>query len=277
MGAIIAHNKEDPMSDRVQITITDHVAEVALARPEKMNALDMEMFAAIARAGEDLKDNRDVRAIILYGQGDNFCAGIDTNVFGDMIARIDEIRREMLNPPAGEVANLFQKPVHVWHEVSVPVIAVLQGNVFGGGAQIALAADFRIAAPDIRFSIMENKWGLVPDMGLTRSLPRLVRADIAKELVMTARILDGAEARDLGLVTRLADDPLSAARAFAADLAARSPEAIQGAKRLIDRSWTMDAADSLRLEAEIQAPIIGSPNQVEAVMANVQKRKPNFR
>lgn len=264
------------MSDRVEITIDGHVAEVALARPDKMNALDIEMFSAIARAGETLRGNRDVRAVVLYGRGGNFCAGIDTQVFGEMIARIGEIRQQMLNPDAGEVANMFQKPAHVWAELEVPVIAALEGNVLGGGAQIALGADFRIAAPDIRFSIMENRWGLVPDMGITRSLPRLLRADQAKELIMTARILTGAESLEYGLVTRLADAPLSAARQMARDLAARSPEAIRGAKQLVDQSWNMDAAASLRLEAEIQAPIIASPNQVEAVMANIQKRTPRF-
>ncbi len=265
------------MSDRVEIAIDGHIAEVALARPEKMNALDMAMFSAIAEAGESLKEKQDVRVVILYGQGESFCAGIDTGIFGDMIARIGEIRQQMLNPDAGEVANMFQKPAHVWAELDIPVIAALHGNVFGGGAQIALGADFRIAAPDMRFSIMENRWGLVPDMGITRSLPRLVRADQAKELIMTPRILSGAEALEMGLVTRLADNPLAAARDLARDLAARSPEAIQGAKRLIDQSWNMEAAASLRLEAEIQAPIIASPNQVEAVMANVQKRPPRFR
>ncbi|NOX73867.1 MAG: crotonase/enoyl-CoA hydratase family protein [Alphaproteobacteria bacterium] len=265
------------MSKRVEITITDNIAEVALARPDKMNALDMKMFTAIREAGESLQTVKGLRAVVLYGQGDSFCAGIDTNVFGELIANIADIRVQMLNPPKGDLANMFQKPCFVWQELGVPVIAALQGATFGGGAQLALAADFRIAGPDLRFSIMESKWGLIPDMGLTQNLPKLVRADQAKELMMTARILGADEALAMGLVTRLADDPLAAARAFAADLATRSPEVLRDAKRLVEEAWCAPYGDGMRLEAELQAEIIASPNQVEAVMANVQKRAPNFK
>lgn len=264
------------MSQRVTVKISDFIAEVALARPEKMNALDMEMFQEICDAGESLKGNSGVRAVVLYGEGDHFCAGIDTATLPQMISRIDEIREQMLILPAGETANPFQKPAHVWQELKVPVIAALSGNVFGGGAQIALGADFRIAAPDIRMSIMEIKWGLIPDMGLTQSLPKLLRADQAKELMMTGRVLTGAEALEIGLVSRLADNPLAAARAFAAELAARSPEAIQGSKRLVEQVWNAPKADGLKLEAQLQAKIIASPNQIEAVMANVERRAPKF-
>jgi enoyl-CoA hydratase/carnithine racemase len=265
------------MSDRVTITIKDHIAEVALSRPDKMNALDDKMFKAIAAAGESLKDEPDVRAVVLYGQGDNFCAGIDTGSFPQMIARIDEIRKGMLELPEGEIANPFQKPAYVWQQLNVPVIAALQGVAYGGGAQIALGADFRIAAPNLRFSIMESKWGLIPDMGLTQNLPKLLRADRAKELMMTARILSADEALDWGLVTRLAADPLAEARAFAAELTGRSPEVLRGCKRLVEEVWSSPAGEGLRLEAELQAPIIGGPNQIEAVMANMQKRPPVFR
>jgi len=264
------------MQDRVTVTLKNHIAEVALNRPDKMNALDMDMFHAIAQAGEDLKGNDDLRAVVLYGAGENFCAGIDTSVFGALVGDIENIRAQMLNPPEGEVANLFQKPAHVWQELEVPVIAALNGAVFGGGAQIALAADFRLAGPTTRLSIMETKWGLIPDMGITRSLPKLLRADQAKELMMTGKILDADAALRLGLVTRLADNPLAAARALASDIAARSPQAVRGVKTLVEKGWSATAADSLRLEAALQAPIIASPNQIEAVMANVQRRKPHF-
>lgn len=264
------------MSDRVTVTIKDFIAEVALTRPEKMNALDEAMFRDIAAAGESLKGNADVRVVVLYGEGDNFCAGIDTNSFGSMIANIAQIKTDMLNLKDGAVANPFQKPCYVWQELAVPVIAALQGAVFGGGAQLALAADFRIAGPDLKFSIMESKWGLIPDMGITQNLPKLLRADQAKELMMTARILDAAEAHAMGLVTRLAENPLTAAREFAASLAARSPQSVQGVKQLVDQTWTMAQSEGLKLEAELQADIIASPNQIEAVMANVQKRVPKF-
>lgn len=265
------------MGERVEVTVKDYVAEVALARPDKMNALDSAMFKAIAEAGESLKGRKDVRAVVLYGKGAAFCAGIDTSSFGDMIARIDDIRRSMLDLAEGETANPFQKPAHVWQELGMPVVAALHGICYGGGAQIALGADFRIAAPDLRFSIMESKWGLIPDMGLTQSLWKLVRADQAKDLMMTARILDAHEAASLGLVTRLADDALAAARPFAAELAQRSPEVLRDAKRLVEETWAAAPGAGLKLEAELQARIIASPNQVEAVMANVQKRKPAFK
>ncbi|MFT4716832.1 MAG: enoyl-CoA hydratase/carnithine racemase [Paracoccaceae bacterium] len=265
------------MTERVTITIKDHIAEVALSRPEKMNAIDTEMFHAIAQAGDSLKGNKDVRAVVLYGQGPNFCAGIDTSVFGKFIAEIDDIRKQMLNPPAGELANLFQKPGFVWQELDVPVIAALQGSTFGGGAQIALGADFRIAGPDLKFSIMESKWGLIPDMGITQNLPKLLRADQAKELMMTARILDADQALEMGLVTRLADDPLAAARAFAAELITRSPDVLRDVKRLIEETWSAPLGEGMKLEAELQARILASPNQVEAVMANVQKRPAKFK
>ena len=265
------------MSERVQIEITNNVAEVALARPDKMNALDPAMFKAITEAGESLVGNRDIRAVVLYGQGDNFCAGIDTSTFGSLIGRLDEVRREMVDLPDGETANPFQKPSQVWQRLGVPVIAALQGAVFGGGAQIALGADFRIASPNMKFSIMESKWGLIPDMGITQNLPKLIRADQAKELMMTARILDAAEALSLGLVTRIADNPLEAARSFAAKLATRSPDVLRDTKRLVDETWSAAPGEGLLLEARLQAEIIGSPNQVEAVMANVQKRPPAFK
>jgi len=265
------------MQDRVTVTLKNHIAEVALNRPDKMNALDMDMFHAIAQAGEDLKGNDDLRAVVLYGAGENFCAGIDTSVFGALVGDIENIRAQMLNPPEGEVANLFQKPAHVWQELEMPVIAVLRGAVFGGGAQIALGADFRFASADTRISIMESKWGLIPDMGITRNLPKLVRADQAKELMMTARVLNSDEALSMGLISRICDDPMAQARSFAATLATRSPEAMQGAKRLVEEAWSAPAARSLKLEATLQVEIIASENQIEAVMANVQKRPAKFK
>jgi len=270
-------NEGAVMGERVKVNVSGFVAEVALSRPDKMNALDLKMFAAISEAGEALKGRKDVRAVILYGQGDNFCAGIDTAVFGDMIARINEVRGEMLTPDKGDVANKFQKPAHVWQELEMPVIAVLRGAVFGGGAQIALGADFRFASADTRISIMESKWGLIPDMGITRNLPKLVRADQAKELMMTARVLNSDEALSMGLISRICDDPMAQARSFAATLATRSPEAMQGAKRLVEEAWSAPAARSLKLEATLQAEIIASENQIEAVMANVQKRPAKFK
>ena len=260
----------------LDINVADGIAEVRLNRPERKNALSMELFEALAKAGERMKSEPGLRAVILSGEGGDFCAGLDLTVMQSLAGRLDEMRERLLNPPTGEVANWFQKPCYVWQELGVPVIAAIEGVCLGGGMQLALAADFRIARADARLSIMEAKWGLIPDMGISQNLPKLMRADQAKELMMSARMFDGAEAERLGLVTRLADDPVGAAREMAVQLAGKSPEAVAGIKALVDRVWTMPASKGLAVEAEIQAPIIGSANQIEAVMANMQKRPPKF-
>ena len=212
---------------------------------------------------------------MIHGAGGVFSAGIDLTDLMGLAPRLGEIKQQMRNPPAGEAANLFQKPITIWAELPVPVIAAIDGVCFGAGMQLALGADFRIAAPDAKLSIMEAKWGLIPDMGITQSLPRLMRADQAKDLVMTGRVLDAPEAASLGLVTRVSDNPLQAALALAGDLAAKSPDAIRAGKRLVDAAWATDPA-TLALEAELQAQIMGEANQMEAVMAQMQKRAPRF-
>ena len=264
------------MSSRVTTTITGHVAEVCLNRPEKKNALDAEMFQAIPAAGEALMDNTDVRAVVLTGAGGTFCAGIDTSSFMSMAGDIENVRHNLLNPPDGQTSNNFQRPSTVWQDLPVPVIAAIEGVAFGGGIQIALGTDFRIAAPDARLSIMETRWGIIPDMGITQSLPKLMRADQAKELIMTARIIGAEEALSLGLITRISEDPKAAAHAFAEELAGRNPAAIRASKRLVEETWTGDLSD-LALEASLQAPIIGSPNQIETVMAEMQGRPAKFK
>jgi enoyl-CoA hydratase/carnithine racemase len=261
---------------RVEVTIADHVAEVSLARADKLNALDPGMFEEISAAGEALKRNGDVRAVVLTGQGPSFCAGLDLASFMAQGLGLKEIAGRLFTLPEGEIANYYQKPSHVWKELEVPVIAALRGVAYGGGCQIALGADIRIAAPDVRLSVMEIKWGLVPDMGVTQSLFRLARADVAKELIMTGRVVGAEEAKSLGLVTRIADDPLAAARDLAREIAGRSPDAIRRIKRLVDEGWSASPADGLKLEAKLQSEVIGRPNQMEAVAANFGKRAPKF-
>ena len=265
------------MSDIVEIeNAAGPVATVRLNRPEKKNAWTLEMFDALSAACEALSRESALRAVILAGAGGCFSAGLDFAVFGQFAARLAEIRAQMLAPPEGRAANRFQQPVTGWQDLGVPVIAAIEGVAFGAGMQLALAADFRIAAPDARLSIMEARWGLIPDMGITRSLPRLLRADQAKELIMTARVLQAREALEMGLVTRIADDPLAAALALAQELTSRSPDALGAAKRLVEEGWCADAHASLALEAELQAALMGRPNQMEAVMANLQGRPAKF-
>jgi len=264
------------MGNVVEIARDGALAIVTLNRPEKKNSWTQPMFDALTRASADLAEDASVRAVILRGAGGCFSAGLDFSMFSEFATRLDQIKAEMLTTPKGGGANRFQKPVTGWQDLGIPVIAAIEGVAFGAGLQLALAADFRIAAPDARLSVMEARWGLIPDMGITRSLPRLVRADVAKDLLMTARVVDADEALALGLITRLADDPLAAARALADTLMSRSPEAVQAAKRLVEEAWCNDSRDTLALEARLQADLIGRPNQVEAVMANMQERKPKF-
>ena len=257
---------------RVDVRVEDHVALVTLARPDKHNALDLPMFEQIAAAAERLASEPGVRAVVLHGDGPSFCSGLDVVSImaagGGVSGLTDQVESE---PP-----NLFQRVAYDWIRLPVPVIAALHGNCLGGGLQIALGADIRIAAPDTRLSVMEVKWGLIPDMSITRTLPRLVSIDVAKELTYTGRVFSGDEALSLGVVTRVADDPLAAARQLAAEIAGRSPDAVQRAKRLYNRSWTSSARDSLALEAELQLQLIGSPNQLAAVTAGVTKQPAAF-
>jgi len=259
-------------ANRVEVEISGHVAEVRLNRPDKHNALDLAMFEAINATIERLRDAAGVRAVVLSGNGASFCSGLDFPSFLAAGRPIDEI----LKPYPGSDANHAQHVAYGWQTLPVPVIAAVHGNCIGGGAQIALGADVRIVAPDARISIREVAWGLIPDMGISRSLPRLVRADIAKELVLTGRFVAGGEAVDIGLGTRLSDDPLAAARGLAAEIAALSPDATRRGKALLERVWNLPAAESLALEEELQRGLLGTPNQVKAVQAGLSGEPADF-
>jgi enoyl-CoA hydratase/carnithine racemase len=266
-----ARRKE--LNDRISINVDNHVAEVMLDRPEKYNALDLEMFEALHETARSLAREPALRAVVLHGAGGNFCAGIDVGVFTNPNVSIDEA---LMQPVEDSCANLFQRSAYAWRELPVPVICAVDGICYGGGLQVALGADIRYASAAARFSIMETKWGLIPDMAITTTLRHLMPVDKVKELAMTARIFDATEALDYGLVTGIHDDPLAAARKLAAECAARSPEAIRGIKRLVNEAWDLSEADALTLEAKLQHRIMGSANQVEAVTANLQKRAPVF-
>lgn len=262
------------MTDRVSVNIEHGIATVTLNRAEKHNAVDMAMFEALVEAGESLKQAPSVRAVILCGAGGNFCSGIDVSVFGGQ--GIGAVGSKQMEPRHGSPANIFQSAAWIWQELPVPVIAALQGAVFGAGLQIALAADIRYASPDTQMSIMEIKWGLIPDMAISCTARHLLRADTLKELAFTARVLSGNEARAAGLVTALVDEPIGAAATLAQDISQRSPDAVRAMKRLINVTWQTDPAASLRLEAELQLELMRGENQAEAVRANVGKRAPVF-
>jgi enoyl-CoA hydratase/carnithine racemase len=261
------------MNNRLDISIEDHVAEVMLNRPEKFNALDLETFDALDKAARKLEADRSVRAIVLHGAGENFCAGIDLSV---LQGGIDDVGNALLAPVDGSRANRFQRAAYAWRELPVPVICALQGVTFGGGFQIAMGADLRYAARDTQLSIMESKWGLIPDMAISTTLRHIMPPDRVKELAWTARVFDAEEGVRLGVLTSIEEDPLATSRRVAQECADRSPDAIRGIKRLVNESWSLSEDDSLALEARLQLRLLGSTNQAEAVRANLEKRKPDF-
>jgi enoyl-CoA hydratase/carnithine racemase len=249
------------------------VATVTMVRADKHNALDHAMFEALQEAAGQLAADTSVRAVVLHGEGKSFCSGLDVASF--MGARGGT--NVLLTREDGHPANFAQRVTYDWSMVPAPVIAAIHGNCFGGGLQIALGADIRIASPDAKLSIMEIKWGLVPDMGITQTLPRLLPVDVAKELTFSGRIVSGTEAVTLGLCTRSADDPLASALALADEIANKSPDAIRAAKRLYNETWmSSDPATALARESELQAGLIGKPNQVAAVVAGMSGEQQTF-
>ena len=259
------------MAETVSLSVDAHVAHVELNRPAKYNALSFDMFNELAEVGDRVAADSSVRAVVLSGAGDNFCAGIDTSIFA---GEVDF--RSALEPCSPSPANVFQRAAFVWREVPVPVICAVNGVAFGAGLQLALGADIRYAASSATMSILEIKWGLVPDIALSVLARFVSPADVLRELAYTGKVLSAEEALIAGLVTAVADDPLAKAKATAEAIAGRSPDAIRAMKRMFNEAWEMSTADSLRLEAALQIGVMGGDNQREAVAANMEKRAPNF-
>ena len=272
------------MTDRIERTRhADGVVELHLSRADKMNALDPAMFDALIEADEALREDKAARAVVISGRGKAFCAGLDmasfermqqqdagAGVLGEGAAGADLVVR------THGISNAAQQVAMVWREVPVPVIAAVHGVAFGGGLQVALGADIRIVAPDTRLSVMEIKWGLVPDMAGMVLMRELARSDVVRELTFTGRIFSGEEALRLGFATRVSADPLAEALQMAHEIAGKSPDAIRAGKRLLNASLSQSAAELLLAESVEQKALIGSPNQVEAVKANLDRRAPRF-
>ncbi len=255
---------------RVTIDIANGIADVRLARPDKMNALDPAMFAGIAGAIDQLAATPGLRAVVLSGEGTAFCAGLDMASMAGGGTGLD------IHARSHGAANLFQQVAWGWRTLPVPVIAAAHGVAFGGGFQILSGADIRVMAPDTRCSIMEMKWGIVPDMAGFALWRTTVRDDVMRELTYTAREFLAEEALALGFVTHISDAPYAAAMDIAAAIAARNPHAIRAAKRLANLSAEAGSGPILAAESAEQADLLRSPNQMEAVMANMQKRTPKF-
>jgi enoyl-CoA hydratase/carnithine racemase len=261
------------MGERVTLDIQDHVAVVTLTRPEKNNAVDIAMFDALIASAASIAADTRVRVVVLHGAGGNFSAGIDTSVFQDNAVA----GQGRMQPRDDSPANYFQSAAYIWWSLPVPVIAALQGYVFGAGLQIAAGADIRYAHAESRMSIMEIKWGLVPDMAISAGLRNVMPLDRVRELAYSGKIINGEEALQAGLVTAVKADPFASAIELAHEIAGKSPEAIRSIKKLTRDGWQQPVAESLRLEAELQSGLMGSANQREAIAANIEKRKPRFR
>jgi len=265
------------VDNRVTIDIVEGIADVRMNRADKRNALDNAMFASLAAAGEFLKTNTEIRAVVLSGDGASFCAGLDFGSF-QVMARGPKSDGQM-NAGAmseGRITHLAQQVCWVWQEVPVPVIAAVHGHALGGGMQIALGADIRYIHPDTQLSVREVHWGLIPDMTGTLMLSRLVRPDIAKELVFTAKIISGKEGYEIGLATHLSENPHADAMVLAREIAGRSPDAVRGAKKLLNLQANEGAAQQFASEREVIGRLIGHANQAEAVMSHFEKRPANF-
>jgi enoyl-CoA hydratase/carnithine racemase len=252
------------MNESVRVTFEDDLAYVTLTRPDKHNGIDWPMFEGLGRAAESLA-NTQMRGVILQGEGPSFCAGLD---FKSVMANRVKLAKGFAELYRSS-ANVFQKACVAWRAVPAPVFAVIHGNCFGGGLQLALAADFRFATPDARLSVLESKWGLIPDMGAALTLRELVPIDVAKELTMTGRVVSGTDAKALGLVTHVTETPLEAAKALAAEIATRSPDCVALAKALFQNAWTASNDGALALERKYQRKIMGSKNQRIAMKRNM--------
>lgn len=269
------------MSERISVSIDNGVADVRLTRADKMNALDDAMFEALIIRGQELAANPDVRCIVISGEGRAFCAGLDMGNFGKMA----DAKPEDAAPTGGAgrleqrthgISNRPQYAVRVWREMPVPVIAAVHGVAFGGGFQVILGADMRYVAPDTKLSIMEIRWGLVPDMAGTQIMRHLAREDIVRELTYTGRVFSGEEALEYGFATRVEADPLAAALATAREIASKSPSAIEASKRLLNAAVYAGEEEGLVIESVEQDALIGSANQIEAVMSQLEKREANY-
>jgi enoyl-CoA hydratase/carnithine racemase len=275
------------IDDRVTISVIDGIADVKMNRADKRNALDNAMFTSLSAAGEYLKKLDGLRVVVLSGDGASFCAGLDFSSFAQMAEAAPKanaadkkpVEKSDMNAGAmvdGRITHMAQQVCWVWQEVPVPVIAAVHGHALGGGIQIALGCDIRIVHPETQLSVREVHWGLIPDMTGTLMLSRLVRPDIVKNLVFTARMFSGREAHEMGIATQLSQDVHADAMTMAREIAGRSPDAVRGAKKLVNLLANSGAAEQFAAERATIGQLIGSANQAEAVMSHFEKRPPNF-
>lgn len=251
----------------VEVTISGGIARVELSRPHKLNGLTLPMLGELVAAAHHVRRNKAVRVVIISGQGRSFCTGLD---FGEVMAAPAKIVPVFL-PRPWRGTNTFQEACWAWRRVPVPVLVAVHGHCYGGGLQLALAGDYRFTTPDAEWSVLEGKWGLIPDMSGVHSLKELVGIDVAKKLTMTAEMLSGERAAELGLASEAAPEPLEAAVALAEQLVQRSPDQLAAAKRLFNRSWNASARTTFRRERAEQMLLLGAKNTTKARKAAFAK------
>lgn len=239
--------------------IDDNGIIVWLTRIDKRNALSFGVMDKLIALAKTLATWTDVRAVILAGEGKSFSTGIDLADLNNP-KKLTTVAWELIKP----YQSKFQRVCLVWRDLPIPVVSVLHGHCLGAGLQLALATDIRFATPDCQFAIMEAKWGLVPDMGLTQSALGVLRADIIKELAMTARLFDGKQALSYGVVTHVSDTPMIDAKALVAELTTRSPDAVLASKRITNAMYHT-AASTLYQEKLWQIKLILGHNRKLAV------------
>ncbi|HOO46569.1 MAG TPA: crotonase/enoyl-CoA hydratase family protein [Deltaproteobacteria bacterium] len=264
------------MSDLVSISVENHIADVRFNRPDKYNALSFDMINAIADAIGRLAKEPGVRVVVLSGEGKGFCAGLDVENFAALQSgenKLPDLRERYED----RITNIFQHIAYGWKELPMPVIAAIHGVAMGGGFQIAMGADIRFCTPDAKFSVMEMRWGLIPDMSVTQTIRDLVSIDVAKELIFTGKVIKGEEAARLKLVTRVCEKPYDDAMALAKEIASKNPDAVRAAKKLLNGVWHGDSARGFMMESELMMTIMGTPNQLEAITANFTGQAPAFK
>lgn len=260
------------MSERVTTEIRDNIAHVTMTRPDKLNGLDLEMLRGLVTAARDIRRRRDVRAVVLRGAGEAFCAGLD---FASVGKHPVHLVRAFLRLP-GSATNLFQEACWAWRKLPVPVVAVVHGRCYGGGLQLALAADFRVATPDCELSVLEAKWGLVPDMTATVTLRELVGMDVAKRLTMTGEAFTGRRAAELGLATSAHEEPDAAVDELVGALVTRSPDSVAATKALFHRTRHVSPRRAFRVESRIQRQLMTRKNHKIARKAGMTREPPRF-
>ena len=265
------------MNDRISITmLEDGIADVRMTRVDKMNALDGAQWNALVEAIDQLQATPGLRVVVLSGEGRAFCAGLDlSSLQGDRDPGASSAGGSLADRTKG-ISNNAQYAAYGWRELPVPVIAAVHGVAFGAGSQIMAGADIRIVHPDTRIAIMEMKWGLVPDVGGVPLWRTQVADDVLREMIYTNREFNGVEAKEMGFATHVSDDPRAKAMELARVIANKNPHAIRGAKRMCNALATSSDAELLQMESDEQLKVIRTPNQMEAVMSEMQKRKPNF-